>query len=158
MASSTLYYPVGYQNSTEYGTTPDGNVTLTYTAGGRTAIVTLLCDESVNIASILTVGEFQDHKEHYYFYLTHRCACPGACVPPGLGGLSTGSVLVIIFFVVVIVYFLGGMMFLKFVGHKEGLDIIPNRSFWSSLPGLIKDGIVYFYNSILCWRSDYEKF
>jgi hypothetical protein len=27
---------------------------------------------------------------------------------------------------------------------KEGQDRIPNNEFWSSLPGLVKDGILFF--------------
>lgn len=58
------------------------------------------------------------------------------------------------FFVVVFVYFVGGMVFLKFVRHEEGTDIIPNRSFWGSLPGLIKVCSKFsFVKFIWNWQS-----
>ncbi len=42
------------------------------------------------------------------------------------------------FFVAVVVYFAGGIAYMRFKNHAEGLDMIPNLEFWASLPGLIK--------------------
>lgn len=36
------------------------------------------------------------------------------------------------------IYFIAGALILKFKYNKTGYDIIPQRQFWFSLPGLIK--------------------
>jgi hypothetical protein len=64
-----------------------------------------------------------------------------------------------VFFCLLFVYVVGGFIFLKFVRKAEGIEAIPNYSFWGMLPGLIKDGIVFAVNK--CRRNDdssrYEK-
>lgn len=53
-----------------------------------------------------------------------------------------GGILLIVFFVLLIVYFIAGAVWHHRNG-KRGADMIPNLSFWSSLPGLIKDGFKF---------------
>lgn len=48
--------------------------------------------------------------------------------------------------VIVVVYFVGGVLFMKFKREASGKDLIPNVEFWSSIPGLVKDGIKFSYN------------
>merc|ERR1712050_468611 len=81
----------------------------------------------------------------YMFDITYEGFCPGSAGGGGGGGLSDGSILLIVFFVVIVVYFIAGMLFLKFVKKNEGAEIIPNKSFWTALPGLIKDGFLFFF-------------
>ncbi len=57
------------------------------------------------------------------------------------------------FFVLLTVYFVGGILFMKFGKNSTGIEMIPNLSFWKSLPGNIKVKIkkktiinIYFYN------------
>ncbi len=57
------------------------------------------------------------------------------------------------FFVLLTVYFVGGILFMKFGRNSTGIEMIPNLSFWKSLPGNIKVKIekktvinIYFYN------------
>lgn len=42
------------------------------------------------------------------------------------------------FFVLLTVYSVGGILFMKFVKNSTGIEMIPNLSFWKSLPGNIK--------------------
>jgi hypothetical protein len=42
------------------------------------------------------------------------------------------------FFIVIIVYFAGGIAFMIFVKKESGPSIVPNVTFWTSLPGYIK--------------------
>lgn len=58
--------------------------------------------------------------------------------------------------VLIVVYFVGGALFLKFARGAEGMDIIPNREFWSDLPTLCKDGIMFIVNKIRGGPSSYE--
>jgi hypothetical protein len=85
-----------------------------------------------------------------------RWSTPFICakdIPAGPSGLSAGSVLLIVFvsekftnfihpyyrfFCLVTAYFIGGVIFLKFVRKAEGVEMIPNADFWFSIPGLFK--------------------
>jgi hypothetical protein len=42
------------------------------------------------------------------------------------------------FFTVALVYFIGGFLFFKFVKKANGIEALPNHSFWVSLPADIK--------------------
>lgn len=57
--------------------------------------------------------------------------------------ISTGSIILITFFVILIIYFVIGWVVNVYVRKAEGYEKIPNYSFWSKLPSLIKDGCIY---------------
>eukprot|EP01059_Diplonema_ambulator_P002618 TRINITY_DN1224_c0_g3_i1.p1 TRINITY_DN1224_c0_g3~~TRINITY_DN1224_c0_g3_i1.p1 ORF type:complete len:281 (+),score=30.90 TRINITY_DN1224_c0_g3_i1:94-936(+) len=67
------------------------------------------------------------------------------CTPhddSGSSKLSDGTVLLIIFFSTLTAYcFLGVLV--NLATGESGLDLIPNRMFWSSLPGLVYDGALF---------------
>ncbi|EFA08006.1 uncharacterized protein LOC103314060 [Tribolium castaneum] len=71
---------------------------------------------------------------------------PHACVITEKSGLSTGSVLLLIFFISFGAYFVGGILILYFMRGARGLETIPNVDFWRSLPGLVKDGIIFLFS------------
>ncbi|XP_071787702.1 uncharacterized protein [Asterias amurensis] len=135
-------YLVSYSHLDNLGTT-------------RTSQVTLKCDPSAEEPTLDRLGTEGGFGTTYFFTLTSKCACPGVCgstppqttakppQPPGSGGLSPGSVLCILFSVFVTVYIIGGALFMKYVRHAEGTDVIPNKDLWTNLPGYIKDGILF---------------
>jgi hypothetical protein len=53
-------------------------------------------------------------------------------------------------FSVLAVYFIGGMLFRRFIGGATGYEVIPNSDFWNDLPLLIK---VLYSNGVLLWRK-----
>jgi len=55
---------------------------------------------------------------------------------PAKNGLSGGGIFLIVFFSLFAAYFIIGFLVCKFVMKKDGLDAIPQRGFWSALPGL----------------------
>ncbi|ENN70493.1 hypothetical protein HUJ04_007936 [Dendroctonus ponderosae] len=57
--------------------------------------------------------------------------------------LSTGSIFCVIFFVAALTYFVGGGLIMYFARGARGVEVIPNFDFWASIPGLVKDGLVY---------------
>ncbi len=73
---------------------------------------------------------------------------PGAPTPSGQTngpavpstGLSTGWYVFIFLWVFVIVYFVGGAIFMATVKGARGVEVVPNLTFWTELPALIKDG------------------
>lgn len=76
--------------------------------------------------------------------------------PTSSNGLSTGSILLIILLVIVVVYLIGGILINWKFRHLHGVEIIPNYSFWSELPGLTKDGIIFSFKKLrrLCSNSN----
>ncbi|KAJ8321158.1 hypothetical protein KUTeg_001283 [Tegillarca granosa] len=77
------------------------------------------------------------------------------CLPNGCpvnvspNDLSAGTVLCIIFFICVSTYFVVGILYKKAVESASGIDLLPHTSFWTSLPGLIKDGYLFFISPCL---------
>ncbi|XP_066246141.1 uncharacterized protein [Euwallacea similis] len=57
--------------------------------------------------------------------------------------LSSGSIFCIMFFVAFFTYFIGGALIMYFIRGARGVEILPNFDFWTSMPGLIKDGLAY---------------
>ncbi|KAL3871846.1 hypothetical protein ACJMK2_039818 [Sinanodonta woodiana] len=59
-------------------------------------------------------------------------------------GMSVGSLLLVIVFIILLTYCVVGVLFNKAVIGGCGLELIPNSMFWMSLPGHIKDGVLFF--------------
>ena len=54
--------------------------------------------------------------------------------------------------------FLLGMLYKKAVYGSAGSDLIPNIDFWASLPGLIRDGYMFFISPCLGHRAEYRTY
>ncbi len=54
--------------------------------------------------------------------------------------MSGGSIFIIILVVLIIVYVVAFVIFNKFKRQATGIDMLPHRTFWISLPGLARDG------------------
>jgi len=75
-----------------------------------------------------------------------KYACP---VPLTQGGaLSIGSGIMITIAVLLVVYLTGGILWNKFKQEKDGMELVPNVEFWSSLPGLVKEGFQFTIEKI----------
>lgn len=55
---------------------------------------------------------------------------------------DVGMFLCIFFFVFLIGYFVIGAVYLHKKGER-GFDRVPQKEFWTSLPGLVKDGLAF---------------
>ncbi|XP_077979005.1 cation-dependent mannose-6-phosphate receptor-like [Glandiceps talaboti] len=140
-----LYYDLGDQNSAEF--MMDGNdIIIQYIGYGslyyqqRTSKVKLVCTSSGS-DELVAYGETSSGSTIYTFDLKSSHCCPSS--GGGGGGLSAGTILCIIFIVLVTLYIVVGILYMKFVREAEGTDLIPNKMFWISLPGLIKDGVLF---------------
>lgn len=83
---------------------------------------------------------------------------PGPATTPGPGGQSAqgddvGAILTIVFFVSLLMYFSLGFVYMWKVKHAEGSDRIPNKEFWTGLPGLVKEG--FRFTKAKLTKSDY---
>lgn len=155
----TLYDPI----NKEYQFMYTGSTTKTTSA--RLTTVVLACNQaSLPDPAFSAVAE--NPTGTYTLSVTTKCACPGQCKyspkpkpnpPSSSSKLSTGSILCILFFVFLIIYVIGGLLINKYVRHKEGSEIVPNRDFWKDVPSLIKDGSMFTYQKISGKGSEYER-
>ncbi|XP_035688273.1 cation-dependent mannose-6-phosphate receptor-like [Branchiostoma floridae] len=153
-SDQTNFFGLGTHDSAQFAldsdpTTGESVVSVVYQAAssGRASEVLLKCTTGATVFTVL--GEIQQGQ--YIFQLESPCCCPGAkegCMGVGISG---GTIVLIIAVSVVVVYFVGGMIIMKFVKKAEGLAVIPNSGFWSSLPGYIKEGVLFIVSP--CRRS-----
>jgi len=144
-----------------FSTTQTGDVQIDYndaTGYLRSSKVKCICDKSyTSMPGLSSQGE-QYNK--YGFEMRHTCCCKDGCkdgMPPGgIGSLSGGSILLIICFVFLAVYLIAGALFMKYRKGAIGSEIIPNKSFWSEIPSLVKDGVM-FVLSPCTKRSSYNQ-
>ncbi|XP_070565871.1 uncharacterized protein [Ptychodera flava] len=141
-------YDLGNQASASFVT--EGNdLFLQYSGSGtadptqRTSKVKLICSNSGTPDALIAYGESSAGSTTYNFELYSQHCCGKEDTGGGDGGLSAGSILCIIALVLVIVYLIGGVLIMKFVKKETGSDLIPNKGFWVSLPGYIKDGFLF---------------
>ncbi|KAH9500959.1 Cation-dependent mannose-6-phosphate receptor [Bulinus truncatus] len=105
----------------------------------RTSLVTLKCTKDSASNMLIATGE--SPTQVYNFELQSKYACEQ---PGGLSvAISVGSILLIIFFSVLCVYLIAGILFQKLGRKAVGSEIVPNHSFWFSLPSLLKDGTFF---------------
>ncbi|XP_060074317.1 uncharacterized protein LOC132554038 [Ylistrum balloti] len=81
------------------------------------------------------------------FNLFSPCACYNGC----RHDISVGAIFCVVFICLVATYLVVGMLYRQAVHRAMGLQLLPNLTFWTSLPGLIKDGYLFFVSP--CWTS-----
>ncbi|XP_060570671.1 uncharacterized protein LOC132728961 [Ruditapes philippinarum] len=157
---------IGDAQSAKFAYSEDNDdLELGYTSGSGLLTITqvkLKCDQHACQPSLTAEGN--QGLNQYALTLTTVCACPNGCNEDGpinctpgssSGGIGGGAVVLIIFFAFLFIYFVGGTVFLA-VGRKaRGKEMVPNVTFWSSLPGLVKDGVLFTLSPVLGKRSGY---
>ncbi|XP_013409684.1 putative mannose 6-phosphate receptor-like protein C530.09c [Lingula anatina] len=131
-------YAIGKQESAEFINDPINGLTIHYQAIDTVGVIRdsyVSIDCGPNEGDLTAQGEVGQAK--YYMTLKTKYACVAG---GSAGGLSAGSILIIIVICAVVVYLIGGVLVMRFVKGARGTEMIPNESFWKSLPGLIKDG------------------
>jgi len=120
-------------------------VVLQYINGpdGRQTEIDFICDAAAGLGKPQYVIENPQH--HYTFSWNTQYACP---VTRGAGGISPGSILLIILVCLIAVYLVAGLIFNKFKIGLNGIELIPNVTFWTSIPGLVKDGVMFIVNKV----------
>lgn len=145
--------------STSFSLDEQGDVKITYVDasgatyyGSRKSEVTCICDTGyTGIPLFTSQGEQTDPSmgvTTFFFKMRHLCCCSNKCkdkmpTPVAGSGLSGGSVLLIVALVLVVVYIVIGGLFMKYKRGAIGTEMIPNKSFWSALPLLVKDGVMF---------------
>ncbi|KAK7109053.1 uncharacterized protein [Littorina saxatilis] len=145
-------FPTGTQDSASFSDNGNNNIAITYTATSgdatlRTTIVTLKCDKSGGEDKLDVDGETSPATYTMTLTSSHCCPKSGPSPPSGGGGgsgtLSIGSVMLIVVLALLVVYVAAGVGIQKGVRKASGKETFPNYTFWSSLPGFIKDGMIF---------------
>ncbi|XP_065845836.1 uncharacterized protein [Oscarella lobularis] len=161
-ADGAWTYSCGVLSGASFSTEGD-TVYYTFDGGedGRKSKIQLSCDQN-DEGTMFAYGDGPVELE-YDFTLYSRYACPldpGEGPPDpdpdpdpdggGSGGasLSPGSILLIVVFALLVTYFIVGTLVLKVGLHAEGREIVPQVVFWTAIPGLIKDGVLFICNKI----------
>nr|XP_002126668.1 putative mannose 6-phosphate receptor-like protein C530.09c [Ciona intestinalis] len=148
-------YDIGSQTTAVFVQVGD-QIAINYTANSllgdsRHSQVTLTCSKGKQ-DNFIVKGEVTPNSGFYKFELVGNTLCP----KKSGGGLSAGSVLLIIFFVLLFVYLVGGILYNRYKNEETGLDMLPNKEFWASLPGLIADGIKFIFGGCKASPSSYD--
>jgi len=131
----------------QHGTSGAKGVTLQYVSGlnARTYEIDFICDSGAGTGS--PIFENENPTKHYNFQWTTSAACPTNS--NSSGGIDGGGIFLIILLCVTIVYCAGGVVFNKFYRKQETtIELVPQWGFWSSIPGLTKDGVMFLVNKV----------
>jgi len=152
---------LGLGNTVIYSALPtaDKGVVAQYSQGaaGRQFELSFWCTPHTGLGS--PVFQVEQPPNYYRFDWETEYACPLGFQPPNSGGgkkLSIGSILLIVLLVLVVIYISAGITYNRIRKQKSGFELIPNVDLWTSLPGLVKDG-VFFIISKTCRRNGYSQ-
>jgi len=168
-SDGALCYALGQQNTGGWSINTNlGSVTeylkITYNAFGRNMELDVYCDPTAETPLYEPIGE-DVNQGLYVFHITSKWACKentnaaascsGATPGKQRGKGGPGGALFGIFCGFAFVYFVGGYIMLGNQG-KGGNDRIPHYSFWTSLPGLVKDGFAFTKGKLTGQRVDVD--
>ncbi|XP_072179554.1 cation-dependent mannose-6-phosphate receptor-like [Diadema setosum] len=140
----TIFYDIGDPNTPAFSV-ENGDIVITYTTSdARTSKVYFHCDASAKKkATYIVQGELSTGTYTFTINTCLACVNDVAGCMTGSSGLTAGGVICIVFTVLVVVYFVGGILFMKYVRGAQGKEVIPNYDFWSDFPALVKDGVMH---------------
>lgn len=130
---------------------------MTYSGGdpsgtiGTSTQVDLICDPSNSLSFTCNTPDCRDARGSlfvYHFILKTSDACPQSG-RPFLWPVGILGLLFILAIPIFILYWPIGIVVNKFVRKKEGIEIVPNISFWKDLPFLVKDGFLFLFKDII---------
>lgn len=132
-----------------------GVMTIGYTDGVSTALsVFLICKTTESIQAT----KIDDNS--FMINIESECACPGKCTysPDSTSGqLTGGAIFVIVLLCVMMTYLVISVLFLRFVKHEQGMNLIPNRTLWLQIGHDSIRGIRFVLTKVTK-RNTYEKF
>ncbi|GJQ72439.1 hypothetical protein Trydic_g3515 [Trypoxylus dichotomus] len=105
----------------------------------KISTISLVCTNGFNHTVFTDVA---DSNNSFYMFSPSACTINHHTV----GGLSTGSVLIVLLFIGCVLYFVGGALVLHCIRGARGKEMIPNIDFWQNLPSLVKDGLIFVLN------------
>jgi hypothetical protein len=166
-----MFHDLGSQATATFTALPANIGTEGFTLGvtggedARQTQIYFKCDKGANPGTFTFLSE--PVAKTYQFQYTTKFACIGGGGGGGDGGggggdddgISGGWIFIIILSSLLVLYLIGGVVYNKFVAHKEGKELIPNVEFWTALPGYVKDGHLFVWRKLrsLTGRGSYEE-
>jgi hypothetical protein len=127
---------------------------MVYTDGGDIKLlVFLLCNTDIKE----TVKAGKNDDKNYFINFEGPCACPGKCTYKEQSSLSGGAIFVIILICLIATYLIGGIIYLRFVKHNHGIDVIPNRLLWIQMGNDSIGGVRFLVGKVTGRSNAYEK-
>nr|XP_039265627.1 cation-dependent mannose-6-phosphate receptor-like [Styela clava] len=138
-------FGVGQQKGASWNTDESGSLFILYSSGDKyfNSTVNLFCDDQKTSNDVIAQGTDNTYT-NYVFDFSGPALCP--IVAPEDNKLSIGSISLISILAIFFVYLVSGIIYKKTRTGVTGTDLIPNTNFWSSMPGLIKDGAKFLVN------------
>eukprot|EP01116_Phalansterium_solitarium_P011763 TRINITY_DN27539_c0_g1_i1.p1 TRINITY_DN27539_c0_g1~~TRINITY_DN27539_c0_g1_i1.p1 ORF type:complete len:238 (-),score=26.74 TRINITY_DN27539_c0_g1_i1:219-932(-) len=139
-------------------TTNGNSLSLAFGGGddGRSMLINFSCDKTAGTGT--PVFNTETASKQYVFDWSSQYACAGAPTPspsppsgsPGskqAGGISGGTIFLIVILCSTVVY-LGAGVAWNYRRQETGVRLIPQVEFWTSIPGLVKDGALFIVAKI----------
>ncbi|XP_054262706.1 uncharacterized protein LOC128986380 [Macrosteles quadrilineatus] len=117
-----------------------------FSNSSNTTRIALTCVKELDNPLLIFKSKSKDGSYDLELQSAHSCVRLLSTEEGPSGGLSMGSVLVIMLLVFTLVYFGGGMLTLRILRGAEGKEMIPNIDFWTDLPYLVRDGVLFTLN------------
>lgn len=90
--------------------------------------------------------------------LSTKCACWNQCQGDehsSKGGLTSGGVFLIVLVVLIFIYVITMISLNKWRRKATGVDLLPHRTFWITVPGLAREGFRFTFYKITR-KSEYH--
>ena len=137
---------------------PAGGAKMSFTGGDITGIggpqrsmdLIFACDASQTAP--LLANPTDDGAGHYTLTVKAKAACPRTPQP-----LSYGWLAIILGGSAIVAYLVLGIAYNKKVRELDGLDLIPQWSYWQMLPGLVYDGVVFTHANVRWYMHHGQK-
>ncbi|CAF1341044.1 unnamed protein product [Adineta steineri] len=127
-----------------------GVSTIIYTDGAGIKVqVFLLCSTSESMQAQ------RADDNNYIIKIESKCACPGKCIDKS-NGLTGGAVFIIVLICIITIYLIISIIFLRFVKHEQGINLIPNRTLWLQIGADAMNGVRFTVSKVR-GRDSYEK-
>lgn len=151
----TCYQGLGSQSSSTFAINQFGLLELQVTDPNTqiTAHIAIVCNNTID--SVQCTDDSTD-PSNPIFQLSGPSVCFQQSGGGGGGGISIGTVLCIILLVVVATYIVGGVLYMKFRVRAQGAELMPNVSFWKSIPVHVKVGVLYVKSGFRPQSLSYE--
>ena len=137
---------------------PAGGAKMSFTGGDITGIggpqrsmdLIFACDASQTAP--LLANPTDDGAGHYTLTVKAKAACPRTPQP-----LSYGWLAIILGGSAIVAYLVLGIAYNKKVRELDGLDLIPQWSYWQMLPGLVHGGVVFTHANVRWYMHHGQK-
>jgi len=167
------YHNCGITSSAEWKPRTTGGdasgFILHFNAGedSRQSDIEFICDAGAGTGALTALTPAENPTHYYHLQWKSNLACPGGDGDgdgggdggdgDDDGGISGGWIFIIILVCIAVLYVVGGVIYKRVRTEDRGIDMIPNKDFWFSLPLLVVAGHLYIWRKLrgLC-GANYE--